>query len=148
MMFPSAFKILYKKPRIRAILIRNHCSKFEVMCVCQDLNAPLEHFDAGFRYALDETRMMLDSPMLMVYTTTHSIPLAHDRESMWTLMPVLGGDGRMIADTLLQSCKSIPVDDTKCSAVHDLCISATENAQQSEQSWMEFAKIWLLLSNY
>ncbi len=49
----------------------------------------------------------------------------------------------MLASLLLQRCQSLPVDAAKFTAAHDLCVAATENAQQCDQSWLRFAEIWL-----
>ncbi len=107
------------------------------------LNVPLEHVHATMRFALDETPINPDSPLTQAYTTNKGVPLSRGRASIWTLMPVLSADGRVLASLLLQRCQSLPVDTVKLTASSDLCVAATENAQQSDNSWVEFAKIWL-----
>lgn len=77
------------------------------------LNCPLEHVEACRRYALDETPVNPDSPMLKAYTVVNGVPLSRGRASIWTLMPVLCGDGSVTACLLLQRCQSVPVDAAK-----------------------------------
>ena len=111
------------------------------------LDAPLEHVSAKRRYALDETPVNPDSPMLKAYTTGNGVPLSCGRAAIWTLLPVLCGDGSVSATLLLQRCQSLPVDAVKFTSANDLCVAATENAQQSDDSWLSFAKIWLPRTN-
>jgi len=110
-----------------------------------DLNEPLEHVSAELRFALDETPIVPDAPMLKAYTTSNRVPLSRGRASIWTLLPVLSANGNVIATLLLQRCQSVPVDVAKFVSMNNLCISATENAQQSDVSWLNFAEVWLPL---
>lgn len=101
--------------------MRNH------VLFVESLNAPLEHADARFRHVLDKTPVMSNYPILKVYLTYNSMPLARGRASLWTLIIVLCCDGSVIGAVLFQSFQSITVNEAKFSAVHDLCIAATEN---------------------
>ncbi len=62
---------------------------------------------------------------------------------VWTLMPVFRANRTVVSSLLLQRCQSIPIDAAKFTAYHDLCVSSTENAQQTEDSWVNFALEWL-----
>ena len=44
---------------------------------------------------------------------------------------------------LLQRCLSVPIDAVKFTASNGICIAASENAQQTDNLWIEFARIWL-----
>ena len=71
------------------------------------------------------------------------VPLSRDRAAIWTLLPVLSANGKVVTTLLLERCRSLPVDAMKFCASHDLCVAATENAQQTEDSWIRFANVWL-----
>lgn len=107
------------------------------------LNMPLEHVPASSRFALDETSVMPDSPMLRGLSVNKNVPLSRGRSSMWTLLPLLSGDGRVLACLLILRCLPLPVDAAKFTFSNGLCVASTENAQQTEESWMNFARIWL-----
>lgn len=109
------------------------------------INEPLEHMSASCRFALDETPIVPDSPRLKTYTTGNRVPLSQGRASIWTLLPVLCGNRSILATLLLQRCQSVSVDAATFSATNDLCIAATENAQQTDDMWLEFANVWLPL---
>ncbi len=92
---------------------------------------------------MDEAPVNPDAHMLKSYTTSNRVPLLCGRASIWTLLPVLKGNGNLAASLLLQRCQSVPVDAAEFTSSHGLCVPATENAQQSDQSWLEFAKVCL-----
>ncbi len=98
---------------------------------------------AWLRFALDETLVNPDALMLKSYKNTYSVPLSCGRASIWTLLPALQGSGNMLTSILLQRCQSLPIDAAKFTAAHDLCVAATENAEQCDQLWLRFAEIWL-----
>lgn len=112
------------------------------------LDEPLEHVDAKLRFALDETPITPDAPMLKTYTTTtgRAVPLSRGRASIWTLMPVLCGDGSVLSTLLLQRCLSVPVDTGKMTGGAGILVGATENAQQTDEMWLQFADQWLPLT--
>ena len=86
------------------------------------------------RFALDETPLNPDSPLLRAYTTSDGLPLSNGRAAIWTIMPVLCGKGCVVASLLLQRCQSVPIDSGNFTSGNDVCIAATQNAQQSEES--------------
>ena len=111
------------------------------------LNEPLEHVSAELRYALDETLIVPDSPLLKTYTTLNRIPISRGRAAIWTLLPVFCANGSLISSMLLQRCQSLPVDIVKFTSSNDICAGATENAQQTDETWLKFAEVWLPLCN-
>ena len=62
---------------------------------------------------------------------------------MWTLLPVLRGDGTVLSCCMLQRCKSLPADLVKFTSRNNVCVGATENSQQTDDMWIEFEKVWL-----
>eukprot|EP00171_Calliarthron_tuberculosum_P023275 IDg23275t1 len=70
--------------------------------IVRALEEPLQHVASNLRFALDETPVNPDSPLLQAYTTRNSVPLSKGRASIWTLLPVLCGNGSVIASLLLQ----------------------------------------------
>ena len=60
---------------------------------------------------------------------------------MWTLLPVLSGDGRLISCLLIMHSLFLPVDAVKFTFSNGICVACTENAQQTDESWINFA--WL-----
>lgn len=113
------------------------------------LNAPLEPIPANRRFALDialdKTSINPDAPPLRGHTVKRGVPpLGEGRANIWTLMPVLTGDVRLLTSLPLQRCQSVPIDVAKYTSVIDVTIADTENAQQSEDRWTNFALEWLL----
>ena len=106
------------------------------------LNEPLEHVNASIRFALDETPVNPDAPMPKSYTTSGGVALSSGKASIWTLPTVLKSSREMLASLLLQRSESLSVDAAKFMALHDLCVAATENAQQCDDSWLNFFRIW------
>ena len=49
----------------------------------------------------------------------------------------------MISCCLLQRCRSLPTDAVKFAALNDICVGSTENAQQTEEMWLNFAEQWI-----
>ena len=109
------------------------------------LGEPLKHIPAERRFALDKTTISPRVSPLKAYTTTNSVPLSIGHASIWTLLPILRGNGTVVAICSLQRCRSLPVDAVKFSATHEVCVGATQNAQQSDGMWLAFAKHWLPL---
>lgn len=60
-------------------------------------------------------------------------------------MPALCASGDLMSSLILQRCQSVTVDSGKFSAHHNVIIAATHNAQQSEETWISFARVWLPL---
>ena len=106
------------------------------------LDEPLVHVDSKLRFALDETTIVPDSPLLRAYTTSNQTPIAKGKASIWTLLPALSGNGSAIATILLQRCLSVPLDMVKFTSSHGVYLGASEYAQ-TDDLWYEFAKIWL-----
>ena len=102
---------------------------------------PLVHVESKLRFALDETPIVLDSPLLRAYTASNQTPIAKGKASIWTLLTVLSGDGSAIATLLLQRCLPVPVEMMKFTSSHGVCLGASENALQTYVLWHEFAKI-------
>ena len=127
----------------------NHGSNFSLLEVCNGViyvkpfNLPIWHVRATQRFALDENPLNPDSLMLKSYTTNNSVPLRIGRSSIWTLLPVLCGDGTVIFSLLLQRCQSLPVDAAKFTSTNNACVAATENSRQCDNSWLQFAEICL-----
>ena len=65
------------------------------------LNEPQQHVPDIYRFALDETPILPDAPVLNAYTANKGVPLSCDRTSVWTLLPVLRGDGTVLSCLLL-----------------------------------------------
>lgn len=109
------------------------------------LNCVLRHVGAERRFALDETPLTPDAPLLKSITTNSGVVLCQGRTSIWTLLPVLRADGTVLSTCVLQRCKSIPVDAIKFCSSNSVIIGATENAQQTDEMWLKFAEQWLPL---
>ena len=58
---------------------------------------------------------------------------------------MLREDESVVASLLLRRCQAAPLDIVKLTSSNNLTISATEDAQQSYESMLEFARIWILL---
>lgn len=107
------------------------------------MDEPLEHLSAELRFALDETPINPDSPILKALTMRNRVPFSIGRASMWTLLPLLRVDGSVLCTLLLKRCQSLPVDAAKFSSSHNFCIGVTENSQQTDDMGMKFAVNWL-----
>lgn len=81
--------------------------------------------------------------LLNAYTTLNGVPLARGRSSVWTVLPVLCADGTVLLCCIIEHCKSLPVDAVKFTSKNDICIGATENAQQTDEIWMQFFREWV-----
>lgn len=57
------------------------------------LNVPLEHVSAKYRFQLDETPILTDSPMLKSYPSINHAPMSRKGASIWKLLPLFVGDG-------------------------------------------------------
>ena len=113
----------------------------EQSLIVRDLKKPLEHIPAKYRFGLDETPIIPDSPLLSALTTTNSVPLSYSGASVWTLLPVLRGDGTVLSCCILQKCKSLLVDIMNFTSQNGVCVGSTENSQQTDEMWLQFAKV-------
>lgn len=102
------------------------------------LNRSLEHLESELRFALDETPINPDSPILSAYTANRVVPISLGMGYICTLLPILYGIGNVLTSLLLQIFKSLLVDISKFNAANNLWVAATENAQQPVESWLHF----------
>ena len=97
------------------------------------LDESLEHIPSHLRFARDETPINPDLSMLKEHAVCNDVPLSRGRASMWTLLPVLHGNGSHLTSLLFQRCHSLPVDAVKFTSSNEFCVAGTENAQQTDQ---------------
>lgn len=99
------------------------------------LNEPLDNFSENLQFALNETPIIPDSPLLNTDSVQNRVA------SIWSLLPLPYGNVQIIGSLLLQIFQSLPVDILTFTATNNICVSTTENAQQTDETWFEYAKV-------